>query len=262
MQTKIKSVKSSLLSQFDGIQHGFFTRNGGVSGGVYASLNCSPGSYDKIEHVMQNRALAMTALGLDTATLYGLNQIHSTKVFHIRKGMPSSLKDGFRHGDAMVTQDKGVALSVLGADCAPVLFAASNTPVIAAAHAGWGGAVKGIIAAVVDQMCKLGAQKEAITACIGPCIQQPSYEVREDFIQQLIALSDFSVEPFLLQKGDNIYFNLPAYLIKQCERSGIGSIEDLGLDTYALNDEFFSFRRNTHAGEKDYGRQISVISLG
>ncbi len=261
MQTRIKPVKSKLLSQLDGIQHGFFSRNDGLSDGVYTSLNCSPGSHDNIENVMQNRALAMAALGLDSATLYGLNQIHSTQVFHIKKGMPSGLADGFRSGDAMVTQDKGVALSVLGADCAPVLFAASNTPIVAAAHAGWGGAVKGIIAAVVDQMCKLGAQKEAITACIGPCIQQSSYEVREDFIQQLITLSDFPVEQFLLQTDDKNYFDLPAYLTKQCERSGIGTIENLGLDTYALDDQFFSYRRNTHQKKKDYGRQISVIGL-
>jgi len=210
---------------------------------------------------MQNRTLVMDALGLASSTLYGLNQIHSTKVFHIKKGMPSGLADGFRYGDAMLTQDKGVALSVLGADCAPVLFAASNTPIVAAAHAGWGGAVKGIIAAVVDEMCKLGAQKEAINVSIGPCIHQRSYEVREDFIKQLNELSDFPTEAFLLEKAGRFYFDLPKYIEKQCELSGIGTIENLGLDTYALDNEFFSFRRNTHAGEKDYGRQISVISL-
>jgi YfiH family protein len=261
MQAKIDPEKSQLLSQLDGIEHGFFTKNGGVSAGVYSSLNCSPGSNDKIDHVMQNRSLVMQALGLASSTLYGLNQIHSSKVFTIKKGMPSGLPDGFRQGDAMVTQDKGVALSVLGADCAPVLFAASNTPIVAAAHAGWGGAVKGVIAAVVDQMCRLGARKQAISVAIGPCIHQPSYEVRDDFIAQLKALSDFNVDAFLLQKAGRFYFDLPGYIEKQCERSGVGQVENLGLDTYALDDAFFSFRRNTHAGEKDYGRQISVIGL-
>lgn len=254
---KLEAKQSKLLNQIEGIKHGFFTKNGGASKGVYNSLNCSPGSNDNVDNVIQNRQRVMTALGLDSATLYGLNQIHSTKVFTVRKGM----KADFRSGDALITKDRGVALSVLGADCAPVLFAASNTPIIAAAHAGWGGAVKGIIAAVVDEMCKLGANRENITACIGPTIHQESYEVREDFIKQLNILSGFPTDEFLLEKKGRFYFDLPKYLEKQCELSGIGQVENIGLNTYALEDDFFSFRRNTHAQEKEYGRQISVISL-
>lgn len=250
--------KSNLLSTIDGVKHGFFTRNGGVSDGVYASLNCSPGSNDEINNVMENRQRVMAALGMEADELFGLNQIHSTRVFTITPGMPSA---NFRSGDAMVTQHKGLALSVLGADCAPILFAATNAPVVAAAHAGWKGAVTGIVAAVVDEMCKLGAEKQAITACIGPTIHQDSYEVREDFIQQLNDLSDFSTDAFLLEKAGRYYFDLPRFLEKQCQLSGIGQIENIGLNTYELEDEFFSFRRNTHAGEKEYGRQISVIAL-
>lgn len=258
---KISYYESRKLNHIDGVVHGFFGRNGGVSKGVYESLNCSPGSSDDVENVMQNRNLAMQALGLESESLYGLSQIHSTRIFTIKKGMQSDLPDGFRSGDAMVTQDRGVALSVLGADCAPVLFAAGNTPMVAAAHAGWGGAVKGIVAEVVEAMCQLGAAKETISACIGPCIHQPSYEVRDDFIRQLTALSDFPVDEFLLEKAGRHYFDLPEYLVRQCERSGIGQIENLGLDTYTREDEFFSYRRNTHRGEKEYGRQISVIGL-
>lgn len=258
---KIEVKQSKLLSHIGGVSHGFFTKNGGVSEGVYASLNCSPGSNDNIDNVMQNRQRVMSALELESATLYGLNQIHSTTVFNISKGMPSDVKTGFRSGDAMVTKDKGVALSVLGADCAPVLFAASNTSVVAAAHAGWKGAVTGIVDAVVQEMCKLGAEKQAITACIGPTIHQASYEVQEDFITQLQSLSGFSTNAFLLEREGRFYFNLPKYLEKQCELSGIGQIENSVFNTYELEDEFFSFRRNTHAGEKDYGRQISVIAL-
>lgn len=259
---KLIAKKSKLLSQFEGIKHGFFTRNGGVSSGLYGSLNCSPGSSDAIDNVMQNRQKVLDALEMgEKSTLYGLNQIHSTCVFTIKKGMPSSLQKGFRDGDAMITMDKGVALSVLTADCSPVLFSASNIPIVAAAHAGWGGAVKGIIANVVDEMCKLGAEKQAITACIGPTIQQQSYQVREDFIQQLNDLSDFNTNEFLDKRAGHVYFDLPKYIETQCQRSGIGQVENLDLDTYALEDEFFSFRRNTHAGEKDYGRHISVIGL-
>lgn len=250
--------KSKLLSQIEGIQHGFFTRNGGVSKGVYASLNCSPGSNDDINNVMENRQRVMAVLGMESDELFGLNQIHSTRVFTITPEMPNEI---FRSGDAMVTQHKGLALSVLGADCAPILFAASNAPVVAAAHAGWKGAVTGIVAAVVDEMCRLGAEKQAITACIGPTIHQTSYEVREDFILQLNNLSSFDTDEFLLENGTRYFFDLPHYLEKQCQLSGIGLIENIGLNTYELEDEFFSFRRNTHAGEKEYGRQISVIAL-
>ncbi len=259
---KLKAKQSNLLSQLEGVKHGFFTRNGGVSTGVYDSLNCSPSSDDAIDNVMQNRqrVLNTLALGRDS-TLYGLNQIHSTHVFTIKKGMPAGLQNGFRDGDAMITTDKGVALSVLTADCSPVLFSASNSPIVAAAHAGWGGAVKGIIANVVDEMCRLGAEKQAITACIGPTIHQSSYQVREDFIQQLNDFSDFNTDAFLDKRAERFYFDLPKYIEQQCERSGIEQVENLGLDTYVLEDDFFSFRRSTHAGEKGYGRQISVIGL-
>lgn len=258
---KIEAKTNKVLSKIEGVSHGFFTKNGGVSEGVYTSLNCSPGSNDDIDNVRQNRQRVMSTLELESATLYGLNQIHSTTVFNITKDMPSNFETGFRSGDAMVTKEKGVALSVLGADCAPVLFAASNVLIVAAAHAGWKGAVMGLVDAVVQEMCKLGAEKQAITACIGPTIHQASYEVQEDFIQQLNDLSNCPTDSFLLEREGRFYFDLPKYLEKQCELSGIGEIENCGLDTYRLEDEFFSFRRNTHAGEKDYGRQISIISL-
>jgi len=259
---ELTAKKSKLLTEIEGIKHGFFTRNGGVSTGDYNSLNCSPSSDDTIENVMQNRQGVLNALQMgEGSTLYGLNQIHSTRVFIIKKGMPSGLQEGFRDGDAMITTNKGVALSVLTADCSPVLFTASNLPIVAAAHAGWGGAVKGIVKNVVDEMCKLGAEKQAITACIGPTIHQQSYQVREDFIQQLNNLSDFNTDEFLNEKAGQFYFDLPKYIEKQCERSGIIRVENLGLDTYALEDEFFSFRRNTHEKKKNYGRQISVIAL-
>ena len=262
---ELTAKKSKLLTEIEGIKHGFFSRNGGISTGDYNSLNCSPSSDDAIENVMKNRQRVLDALELGKLgkeiILYGLNQIHSTRIFIIKKGMPSGLQDGFRDGDAMITTDTGVALSVLTADCAPVLFSASNLPIVAVAHAGWGGAVKGIIKNVVDEMCKLGAEKQAITACIGPTIHQQSYQVREDFIQQLNDLSDFNTNDFLDEKEGRFYFDLPKYIEKQCERSGIVKVENLGLDTYVLEDEFFSFRRNTHAGNKDYGRQISVIGI-
>ena len=253
----IQYKQSNRLGQISGIKHGFLTKSGGVSSGIYASLNCSPGSDDKFENVMENRSRALAALGLHQTRLKGLNQIHSTIVHIIDNNDYNTGKD-FYQGDALVTKQSGISLSVLGADCAPVLFADEQASIIGAAHAGWKGAVSGIVEAVVTTMCEQGASRENIHACIGPTIHQESYEVQEDFIRQLQILSDFATEQFLLNVDDRSYFDLPAYLLEQCKRSAISG-ENLGLDTYKLEADFFSFRRNTHAGLKEYGRQMSVI---
>lgn len=248
--------QSQKLSLIKGIQHGFFTKLGGVSSGIYDSLNCGPSSHDNIENVVENRRRVMASLNLEEAKLFGLHQIHSTKVYYISGDMRN---DECPKGDAMVTDQKGVALSVLGADCTPILFSTS-AGIIGAAHAGWKGSVTGIVEAVVNRMCDLGAKRKDITACIGPTIHQPSYEVREDFIKQLQDLSEIPTALFLKEKEGQFFFDLPAYLLEQCKRSSINA-ESLDLDTYVLKDQFFSYRRNTHEGIKDYGRQISVISL-
>jgi hypothetical protein len=253
---KAEYRQSDSLKSIGGIQHGFFTKKGGVSSGIYASLNCGPSSEDESKNVTENRRRVMAALNMEEGKLFGLHQIHSTKVHTITK----DTRTDFPQGDALVTKDQGIALSVLGADCTPVLFADKKTQIIGAAHAGWKGAVTGIIESVVSKMCDLGANRENITACIGPTIHQPSYEVREDFISQLNELSKIPAKPFLKEDAKKFYFDLPAYLLQQCQRSGI-SAESLGLDTYALSDEFFSYRRNTHESIKDYGRQISVIAI-
>ena len=252
----INAKQSTLLAAIQGVKHGFFGKNGGVSSGVYRSLNCSPNSNDKPENVIENRRRVMSALGLEQAHLFGLNQIHSKKIHQINSASDSDFPDG----DALVTTQQGIALSVLGADCTPVLFTSTTGGIIGAAHAGWRGAVIGIVEAVVAKMVGLGEKRENIIACIGPTIHQPFYEVKNDFISQLTAMSDFAVNDFLLEKEGSIYFDLPAYLMEQCKRSHIKA-ESLGLDTYALEDDFFSYRRNTHRKLKDYGRQISVIGL-
>jgi len=253
---EINFKKTKLLAGIQGVRHGFFTKNGGVSSGVYASLNCSPSSDDKPENVSENRQRVMAALGLNEATLFGLNQIHSKHVHHIKTRKDSDFPDG----DALVSTQKGIALSVLGADCTPILFASKKGEIIAAAHAGWRGAVNGIVESVVQKMLQLGTKRENIVACIGPTIHQTAYEVQDDFINELTTLSDFKVGEFLLQKDGGTFFDLPAYLLKQCKRSGIEA-SNIGLDTYQLSDEFFSYRRNTHQKLTDYGRQISVIGL-
>ena len=255
----IQYKQSNRLGQISGIKHGFLTKSGGVSPGIYASLNCSPGSDDTLENVMKNRSRALAALGLHETKLKGLNQIHST-IVHVIDNNDNNSGNDFYQGDALVTKQAGISLSVLGADCAPVLFADDKAGIIGAAHAGWKGAVSGMVEAVVAKMCEQGAARENIHACIGPTIHQESYEVQDDFIQQLQKLSDFTTEQFLLHVDDRSYFDLPAYLLEQCKRSAISG-ENLGLDTYLLEDYFFSFRRNTHAGLTEYGRQISVIGM-
>jgi len=260
IKMKLDFKQSNHLKNISNIQHGFFTKNGGVSTGVYESLNCSPGSDDQLDNVLENRRRVMKSLGMgstDNAKLYGLHQIHSTKVYTINKAMPD---DEFRKGDAMVTDERGVFLSVLGADCTPILFSNSDGSVVGAAHAGWKGAVTGIVESVVKKMCELGAKREEITACIGPTIHQSSYEVQQDFIDQLNALSRIPSGQFLQEKQGSFYFDLPSYLLEQCKTSKI-TAEDIGLDTYKLKDEFFSYRRNTHEALVDYGRQISVIGI-
>ena len=252
----ISYVHSEKLDQFDHICHGFYKKVGGVSSGIYDSLNCGPSSQDKPENVSENRTRVMASLGLESARLYGLHQIHSTQVHVVT---PASDPSVFQSGDGLVTCHKGLALSVLGADCTPILFASPNG-IIGAAHAGWKGAVSGMVEAMVTSLCALGANRHEIVACIGPTIHQPAYEVRQDFIQQLNALSAIPSEPFLAEDAGRFYFDLPAYLLEQCQRSGIQT-DNVGLDTYTLKDDFFSYRRNTHEGIKDYGRQISVIAL-
>lgn len=249
--------QSITLNNIQGIQHGFFTKTGGVSSGIYDSLNCGPSSDDKGENVVENRRRVMEALGLQDAKLFGLYQIHSTTVYEITSELNHQ---EYPKGDALVTTEKNVALSVLGADCTPILFSSDDAGVIGAAHAGWKGAVTGIVESVVEKMCELGAKREDIKACIGPTIHQASYEVRDDFIEQLNELSTLPAEFFLQEQQGKFYFDLPSYLLEQCQQSGIQS-ESLGLDTYELKDDFFSYRRNTHQGVKDYGRQISVICL-
>ena len=246
---------SQQLGAVDGIKHGFFTNRGGVSSGIYDSLNCGINSKDDPANVLENRRRVMLALGLEKARLFGLYQIHSTTVHELN----AASTDDYPHGDAFVTKDKGIAISVLGADCTPILFADKQAGVIGAAHAGWRGAVSGMVQAVVDKMCQLGANKADIVAAIGPTIHQPSYQVRQDFIQELNQLSAIPANPFLNEQEGRYYFDLPGYLMEQCQISGIQA-ESLGIDTYKEED-FFSFRRNTHAGIKDYGRQISLICL-
>jgi YfiH family protein len=241
-----------------GITHGFFGREGGVSSGIYASLNCGPGSHDDAQAVMKNRRRVAQALAPDIR-LVSLSQVHSATV-HMLTRDPTQADGARLEGDAMVTSTKGLGLSILTADCAPVLLADREARVIGAAHAGWKGAAGGVLEAVVAAMEKLGAAKARIQAAIGPCISRDNYEVGQDFRDRFSAAGDGAF--FVPARRPGHYrFDLQGYAARRLRAAGIGAVETVGACTYPEQNGFFSFRRATHAGEPDYGRQISAILL-
>lgn len=252
-------ITASNLSECHGIRHLFFTRQNGVSTGIYGSLNCGPGSDDTRSLVVRNRARAMAAMGLEPETLVTVHQIHSPDVVYVDTPWP--LGDAPK-ADAMVTAERGVALGILTADCAPVLFAEPDAGVIGAAHAGWKGALGGVIDATIDAMRSLGADPDRISAAIGPCIMQPSYEVGADFRSSFLEAGSANERFFATGTVTGKYqFDLPGYVVHRLNDAGVGSINCLHLDTYADEERFFSYRRATHQGEPDYGRLLSAIAL-
>lgn len=257
MKEAIAYLSCDIQSTDNNIRHGFFTRRGGVSTGVYASLNCGLGSGDAPENVRQNRGRVAAALGIET--LAGVHQVHGRAVHVIRTGEDALLRP---QADGLVTDVPGIGLSVLTADCAPVLFADPKANVIGAAHAGWKGALSGIGDAVIDAMVQLGAQRGAIIAAIGPSISQSAYEVGADFEQNYLSQDPSSASFFAKSASPGKrQFALAAYVAVRLQRAGIGTLKNLDLCTYQDEARFFSFRRTTHRQEKDYGRAISVIAL-
>ena len=240
------------------IAHGFFGRQGGVSEGVYATLNCGPGSKDVREAVLENRRRATAALssGAKLVTLY---QIHSAEAVSVSEAwdIPQNPK-----ADAMVTNRPGIALGILTADCAPILLADPEARIIGAAHAGWNGAISGVTDTVVAAMLGLGAQRERIRAAIGPCIRQPAYEVGPEFEARFHSADPQNRRFFTAsERAGHWQFDLPAYVAHRLRRAGVEQVEDLGVCTYSRPEEFFSYRRTTHLKEPDYGRELSAIVL-
>lgn len=245
----VNYVSSKKLLTLSTIKHGFFTRSGGVSTGVYSKLNCGTHSDDDAKSIIQNRQIAKSSV-LEAATLVEIHQTHSNNV-HVFNGDLTIAR-----ADAIVTDQKNIALSVVTADCAPILFADSKASVIGAAHAGWQGARTDIIENTVTAMCELGANPENIIAAIGPCIAQRSYEVGPEFYDQINNDSYFKKS----DKSNHYMFDLESYVSDRIWQSEVTKIDALGINTYAEINNFFSYRRKTHLGEKDYGRQISIIA--
>jgi YfiH family protein len=242
------------------VRHGFFTREGGLSKGLFASLNCGFGSGDDKSTVARNRALAGGCLRVQASHLLTVWQFHSSDV--IFADAPWDTLSPPR-GDAIVTATPGLAVGVLTADCAPILLADHEAGVIAAAHAGWKGALSGVSDATVAAMEKIGARRARITAVIGPTISQQNYEVGPDFsrafIEQDVANAAFFAPS---ARGNHHMFDLPRYLERRMTLAGVGRVANLDLCTYADEHSFFSYRRATHRHERNYGRQIAAIVLG
>lgn len=238
------------------LRHGFFTRKGGASSGIFAGLNCGAGSTDLSDAVAINRARVAAAMDVPLDHLIGVHQVHSAEV--IRATGPLPVRP---HADALVTATPGLALSVLSADCQPVLFADTSAGVIGAAHAGWRGAMDGVLEATLDAMESLGANRQTIAAVIGPCISQRAYEVGPEFFDSFTAEDPENTRFFINGSGDRLLFDLPGFGLHRLRRAGVGHAEWTGHCTYHDPERFFSYRRTTHAGEADYGRLISVIRL-
>ena len=247
------------LAELPGVRHGFFGSRGGVSTGIYASLNGGHGSRDDPEAVTENRRRVAQELALDETALLSVYQCHSDRVATVTEPWT---RESRPHCDAMVTGRPGIGLGVLAADCGPVLFADAEARVVGAAHAGWKGALAGVLGNTIAAMENLGADRSKIVAALGPCIRRSSYEVGPEF-----------PAPFLEQEPDNArffdtgakpehyQFDLGGYIVSQLEAAGVGGVYDTGLDTYSNEGRLFSFRLNTHRGHRQYGRNVSAICL-
>ena len=251
-------IEAQVLA-LEGIRHGFFTREGGVSGGLYASLNGGVGSRDAAAHVAENRARMAAAIGVEPYRFITAYQIHSPKVVVAEAPWPT---DARPRADAIVTRMRALAIGVTTADCGPVLLADPDARVIGAAHAGWRGALSGVVEAAVEAMERLGAERHHIRAALGPMIRQGNYEVGPDLIARFTVEDPASHRFFATaEREGHAVFDLAGYIAARLMRAGIHQVEDVGLCTYADDGRFYSFRRTTHRGEPDYGRHINAIAL-
>ncbi|HEY2482308.1 MAG TPA: peptidoglycan editing factor PgeF [Caulobacteraceae bacterium] len=251
-------MTSPLLAALSGVRHAFFTRRGGVSAGPYESLNLGPGSGDAPAAVAENRRRAALAFGVDADRIRTCYQIHSTQVV-----MAEGDWRGERpKADAVVAHEPGFICAALAADCAPVLLADAEARVVAAVHAGWRGALAGVVEVAVEAMIARGAQTSRLVAVVGPCIAQASYEVGLEFVDAFFARDPAYARFFAPgASADKRQFDLPGFVLSRLEAVGVGTYAWLGHDTCAEADLFFSNRRAFHAGERDYGRLMSAIML-
>src|SRR6201996_8370761 len=249
---------SPLLSAIPGLRHAFFSREGGVSGGIYAGLNGGLGSDDDPAHVAENRRRMAEQMGVEPAHFLSVHQIHSPDAVVATGPWPGKARP---KADAIVTAESGLAIGITTADCGPILFVDPKARVIGAAHAGWKGALTGVLESAIDAMEKLGAERNGIIAAIGPLIRQHSYEVGSEFVERFIK-ADAENAPFFIPsvRDGHAMFDLAGFIRRRLENAGVLMIDDLGIDTYS-DENFFSYRRSTHRKEPDYGRHVHAIAL-
>ena len=250
----VEVIQSGVLRR---VAHGFVGRKGGASTGIYAGLNVGLGSEDARETVIENRRLAVHSV-LPGAGLARVHQFHSPDVVQVGNDIS---EDDPPRGDAMVTNQPNVLLGIVTADCVPVLFADIESSVVGAAHAGWKGAISGVLENTISAMEKLGADVGRISCAIGPCISQKSYEVDEGFFRNFVEQSAPNERFFADGKAGHYQFDIEGYVASRLASAGIRTVECLGEDTYSQPDRFFSYRRSCHLGEPGYGRQLSLIGL-
>jgi len=253
------TITASSLSGLTGIRHAFFTRDGGVSSGIYATLNAGIASKDDAAHVTENRARMAKTLGVAPENFVTAYQIHSPDVVIAEKPWDASTRP---RADAIVTRVPGLAIGVSTADCGPVLFADADARVLGAAHAGWRGALGGVLETTLDEMEKLGARRDNIVTALGPMIRQSNYEISGEFFRNFCQADPDNKRFFKSgARADHFMFDLPGYIAARLQQAGIRAIEDCGLCTYAEPERFYSYRRSQHRGEPDYGRHVNAIVL-
>ncbi|MEQ8825578.1 MAG: peptidoglycan editing factor PgeF [Filomicrobium sp.] len=256
----LSPITAANLSELPGIEHGFFTRQGGVSDGIYAGLNCGMGSRDDKAKVIENRVRVALHLKSKSPNILTPYQIHSDTALIVDGPFPEN--EPPPKADALVTKTPNLIIGILTADCGPVLFADTDAGVVGAAHAGWRGAIGGILQSTVAAMETLGAQRDRIDCAIGPCINQLNYEVGPEFFSNFTAKSQVYEKFFQIPSGQKKeHFDLPGFIEAELTKLDIRSISNHAACTYADESRFFSFRRSTHRDEPDYGRQISAISV-
>ena len=253
------AIEAATLSALPGIRHAFFTREGGVSDGIYASLNGGIGSSDHPEHVAENRRRMTARLRVAPDALASLYQVHSPDVVTVERAWAQGERP---KADGMVTNRPGLALGIATADCGPVLFADAEAGVIGGAHAGWKGAFTGVLETTLARMEDLGARRERVVAVLGPMISAAAYEVGPEFVARFTDADPTHARFFApSQREGHAMFDLPAFIGARLTAAGVGSFTNLGLCTYADPERFYSYRRTTHCKEPDYGRLISAIAL-
>jgi YfiH family protein len=252
------SLGSPLLSAIPDLRHAFFTREGGVSAGIYAGLNGGLGSHDDPVNVAENRRRMAEQMDVAPERLLTLYQVHSPDAVVATEPWQGGTKP---RADAIVTRTEGLAIAVTAADCGPVLLADPNARVIGAAHAGWKGALTGILESTVTAMEKLGAERSGIVAAIGPLIRQHSYEVGDEFVERFLgADADYALFFVAGERAGHAMFDLAGFIRMRLENAGVLMIDDVGVDTYS-DERFYSYRRSVHRQEPDYGRHIHAIAL-